>query len=112
MSNSSRGSRPRATALFPVYDLELQARIMQVLGDKAVVPVPRVVEYVADTQFLGSPFLVMERVAGRIPSDNPPFVISGWVHDAAARIAARAPGRVHVGVRRHSSRRLAGARAR
>ncbi len=73
---------PAGDALFPVYDLEMQARIMQVLGDKAVVPVPRVVEYVADTEFLGSPFLVMERVAGRIPSDNPPFVMSGWVHDA------------------------------
>jgi aminoglycoside phosphotransferase (APT) family kinase protein len=73
---------PAGDALFPVYDLEMQARIMQVLGANDLVPVPRVVEYVADTGFLGSPFLVMERVEGRIPSDNPPFVISGWVHDA------------------------------
>jgi aminoglycoside phosphotransferase (APT) family kinase protein len=75
---------PAGDALFPVYDLEMQGRIMQVLGANDVVPVPRVVEYVADTEFLGSPFLVMERVAGRIPSDNPPFVLSGWVHDAPA----------------------------
>ena len=73
---------PAGDALFPVYDLEMQSRIMQVLGANGVVPVPRVVEYVADPEFLGSPFLVMERVAGRVPSDNPPFVISGWVHDA------------------------------
>lgn len=75
---------PEGDALFPVYDLEMQARIMDALGADDVVPVPRVVEYVADTGFLGSPFLVMERVEGRIPSDNPPFVMSGWVHDARA----------------------------
>jgi len=82
---------PSGDALFPVYDLEMQARIMQVLGANDLVPVPRVVEYVADTGFLGSPFLVMERVEGRIPSDNPPFVISGvwicsgpWVANRAA----------------------------
>ena len=67
----------------------MQARIMQTLGDNRVVPVPRVVEYVADTGFLGSPFLVMERVEGRVPSDNPPFVMSGWVHDAPADLQRR-----------------------
>src|SRR4029079_17998394 len=70
---------PAGDALFPVYDLELQARIMQVLRVNELPPVPRVVDSVADTGFLGSPFLVMERVDGRIPSDNPPFVTSGWV---------------------------------
>ncbi|HTK16343.1 MAG TPA: phosphotransferase, partial [Acidimicrobiia bacterium] len=40
---------PAGDALFPVYDLEMQARIMQVLGAGELVPVPRVVEYVADT---------------------------------------------------------------
>ena len=84
---------------------------MQALGDKRGRARSRVVEYVADPEFLGSPFLVMERVAGRVPSDNPPFVISGWVHDAPPNPSA-APGRFHLGVRRHSSRRLAGARAR
>jgi aminoglycoside phosphotransferase (APT) family kinase protein len=75
---------PEGDALFPAYDLEMQARIMQVLGAHAVVPVPRVVEYVADPGYLGSPFVVMERVPGRVPSDNPPFVITGWLHDAPA----------------------------
>ena len=75
---------PAGDALFPVYDLAAQARIMQTLGAHDVVPVPRVVEHVADASWLGAPFLVMERVTGRIPADNPPFVISGWVHDAPA----------------------------
>lgn len=73
---------PAGDALFPVYDLAGQARIMQALGEHRVVPVPRVIEYVDDPQWLGAPFLVMERVDGRVPSDNPPFVITGWVHDA------------------------------
>lgn len=75
---------PEGDALFPVYDLAAQGRIMQALGDHYVVPVPRIVELVEDPQWLGAPFLVMERVAGRVPSDNPPFVITGWVHDAPA----------------------------
>ena len=73
---------PAGDALFPVYDLAAQARIMQVLGDHLVVPVPRVIEYVDDPQWLGAPFVVMERVEGHIPADNPPFVTSGWLHDA------------------------------
>jgi aminoglycoside phosphotransferase (APT) family kinase protein len=73
---------PAGDALFPVYDLAAQGRIMQTLGAHDVVPVPRVIAYVDDPQWLGAAFLVMERVTGRIPSDNPPFVVSGWLHDA------------------------------
>jgi aminoglycoside phosphotransferase (APT) family kinase protein len=74
---------PDGDGLFPVYDLARQARIMRVLGEHAVVPVPRVVDLVDDPHWLGAPFLVMERVEGRIPNDNPPFTLTGWVHDAA-----------------------------
>src|SRR5262249_54965868 len=78
MFESSRGPlvarlAPQGDGLFPVYDLGLQARVMEALAAHAVVPVPPVVAYVDDPQWLGSPFLVMERVAGRIPTDNPPF---------------------------------------
>jgi aminoglycoside phosphotransferase (APT) family kinase protein len=55
---------------------------METLASHEVVPVPRVVAYVDDLQWLGAPFLVMERVDGRIPNDNPPFTLVGWVHDA------------------------------
>jgi aminoglycoside phosphotransferase (APT) family kinase protein len=73
---------PAGDALFPAYDLAMQARIMQTLGASDIVPVPRVVAYVEDPQWLGAPFLVMERVAGRIPTDDPPFTLQGWLHDA------------------------------
>ena len=74
---------PEGDALFPVYDLQTQGLLMHRLGALGVVPVPRIHQYVADTEWLGAPFLVMDRVDGRIPTDNPPFTITGWVHDAS-----------------------------
>lgn len=74
---------PRGVGLFPTYNLAAQAYVMDVLGARGVVPVPNVVEYVDDEQFLGAPFLVMERVAGRVPTDQPSYLATGWVHNAA-----------------------------
>lgn len=74
---------PDGDGLFPVYDLAMQAQIMQALRAHDIVPVPRIIAHVEDTQWLGAPFLVMERVEGRIPSDNPPFTLLGWLHDAS-----------------------------
>lgn len=31
---------------------------------------------------LGAPFLVMDRVVGTAPADNPPYTRAGWLHDA------------------------------
>ena len=73
---------PAGDALFPVYDLRTQGLLIARLGELGVVPVPRVEAYVDDPQWLGAPFLVMERVAGLIPTDNPPFTLTGFVHDA------------------------------
>ncbi len=73
---------PEGDALFPVYDLQTQGLLVRRLGSLGVVPVPRIHEYVADSQWLGAPFLVMERVDGHIPTDNPPFTTVGWLHDA------------------------------
>ncbi len=73
---------PEGDALFPVYDLRAQGLLMHRIGTPGVVPAPRIHEYVEDPQWLGAPFLVMERVEGRIPADNPPFTLEGFVHDA------------------------------
>jgi len=74
---------PDGDGLFPVYDLGMQAQVMQALHAHHVVPVPRVIAYVEDPRWLGAPFVVMERAAGRIPTDHPPFTVVGWVHDAS-----------------------------
>ncbi|WP_137725765.1 phosphotransferase family protein [Prescottella subtropica] len=75
---------PEDTALpvFPDYDLEHQAAVMRAVAAHGTVPVPRVrwVETAADV--LGRPFVVMDRVDGVVPVDNPPYVFGGWLCDA------------------------------
>jgi aminoglycoside phosphotransferase (APT) family kinase protein len=73
---------PEGTGLFPSYDLTAQGYVMELLAEHDIVPVPRIVAYVDDTEFLGTPFLVMERVEGRVPTDQPSYLSEGWVRDA------------------------------
>jgi aminoglycoside phosphotransferase (APT) family kinase protein len=74
---------PDAAPLFPEYDLERQYRVMETVGAHSSVPVPRRVGYEADPSFVGTPFLVMERVDGVVPTDIPPYVFGGWVAEAS-----------------------------
>ncbi len=76
---------PLGEGLFPTYNLAAQAFVMEALAEHGVVPVPDVVVYVDDEDLLGAPFLVMARVPGRVPTDNPSYLVDGWVHDAAPR---------------------------
>lgn len=69
--------------IFPEYDVELQYRMMDALADTAV-PVPRMLWLETDTDRLGSPFYVMERLDGQVPSDSPPYHAEGWVFDLPA----------------------------
>ena len=72
---------PGVFPVFPEYDLSLQARCMRLVAEATDVPVPAVPWYEDDPQWLGSPFLVMSRVDGRVPPDVPPYVFGGWVCD-------------------------------
>ncbi len=75
--------RPTNYAIFPTYDMSVQYRSMQNMAACGAVPVPEVL-WVEDTgAVLGEPFFVMERLHGRVPTDNPPFFQEGWVHEAA-----------------------------
>jgi aminoglycoside phosphotransferase (APT) family kinase protein len=69
--------------VFPSYDLAKESTVMRALADHTAVPAPRILFYEADPAVLGTPFLVMEHVEGRIPSDDPPFTATGWVLDLA-----------------------------
>ena len=71
--------QPSGPAVFPSYDLEKEFRVIKAVGDHTSVPVPEVMFYEADESVLGAPFLVMERIDGRVPSDDPPFTATGWV---------------------------------
>lgn len=67
--------------VFPSYDLELQFRVIRLVGEHTTVPVPTTRWLETDPGVLGTPFFVMERVDGVAAPDVPPYVFEGWLHD-------------------------------
>lgn len=61
---------------------ESQFRLLEALGSQSSVPVPKVLLYEEDTDWLGAAFFLMERVSGRILADVPPYFAGGWLHDS------------------------------
>lgn len=74
---------PTGFGIFPSYDLTKQYRVMAALRGTGV-PVPQMFWFERDKSLLGAPFYVMERVAGRIPTDNPPYHAGGWMTEIPA----------------------------
>lgn len=74
---------PTGYALMPDADFRLQYRMMEILGEHTDVPVPAVHWFEDDPEPLGAPFFVMERVEGRVPTDDPPYHTGGWVFEAS-----------------------------
>jgi aminoglycoside phosphotransferase (APT) family kinase protein len=73
-------SQPQTHALFPEIDLiEQQYLSMKLLGERSNVPVAKVLWAEADPSVLGGPFFVMERLEGKVPGDNPPYTLEGFV---------------------------------
>ena len=74
---------PEASAVpvFPIYDLERQFRVMQLVGEHSSVPVPRVYWSEPDPAPLGSPFFVMERIDGQVPPDILPYNFGSWLSE-------------------------------
>jgi aminoglycoside phosphotransferase (APT) family kinase protein len=76
--------QPDGPGVFPSYDLAKEASVIRALADHSPVPVPQVYYFEDDPSVFGAPFLVMQRIDGRIPSDDPPFTAAGWVLDLTA----------------------------
>jgi aminoglycoside phosphotransferase (APT) family kinase protein len=70
--------RPTGAAVFPHYDFASEFRVLRALG-AAGLPVPEALWYEPDESVLGGSFIVMERIFGRVPTDDPPFTVTGWV---------------------------------
>jgi aminoglycoside phosphotransferase (APT) family kinase protein len=68
--------------VFPSYDLAAQFKVLRLVAGASEVPVPvtRWIEH--DPAVLGAPFLVMDRVDGRVPPDVMPYTFEGWLLDA------------------------------
>jgi len=77
---------PRGFTVFPAYDVGQQFHIMQRLGEATDVPVPPMFWLEDRTDVLGARFFVMGRVEGRVPPDNPPYTMDGWLKEASPEI--------------------------
>lgn len=75
---------PTGFRVFPHYDVARQFRVQRQLW-KSDVPVARMLYQERDASVLGAPFYVMERVEGRIPSDDPPYHVGGWMTEISAK---------------------------
>jgi aminoglycoside phosphotransferase (APT) family kinase protein len=73
------------SGLFPEYDLEREALVMRALSENTDVPTPKILFTESGDAVLGGPFIVMNRISGRVPSDDPPYSVSGWVLDLSIR---------------------------
>ena len=84
---------PTGVAVFEEYEIGLQYKVIRALGDHTDVPVPNALWMEDDTAILGAPFMVMERLSGNVPADNPPYTIppeflppesgfDSWVYNA------------------------------
>ncbi len=75
--------------VFPEYDLELQYRCLNLVREHTAVPVPVARWFEPETEPLGSPFFVMDRVDGVVPPDMMPYTFEGWLYDADPADRAR-----------------------
>jgi aminoglycoside phosphotransferase (APT) family kinase protein len=74
--------QPTGYQVFPEYDLGLQFRTMRRLAPTDV-PVPEMFWLEEDdSSIFGAPFYVMGQVKGRVPTDNPPYHVGGWLTEA------------------------------
>jgi aminoglycoside phosphotransferase (APT) family kinase protein len=74
---------PANVPVFPVYDMEAQFRVLQIVHEVATVPVPKVQWCEPDPEPLGTPFFVMDRVEGIVPPDVMPYNMGSWVTEAS-----------------------------
>lgn len=76
---------PEATAVpvFREYDLDKQFRAMRLVADRTEVPVPEALWFEPDAAALGSAFLVMRRIDGRVPPDLAPYNFGSWLSEAS-----------------------------
>ena len=73
---------PDVYPVFQTYDLDLQRRCMDLVREHTAAPAPACRWLETDPAWLGTSFLVMERIDGDAPADVPPYVFGGWVMDA------------------------------
>jgi aminoglycoside phosphotransferase (APT) family kinase protein len=72
---------PAAPGVFKDPDLAREFTVIRALGHSTEIKVPTARWLEEDPSVLGSPFMVLDRAYGEVPSDDPPYVVEGWVLD-------------------------------
>jgi aminoglycoside phosphotransferase (APT) family kinase protein len=75
---------PRDHRVFVDQTFARQFAVMRALSHTAVA-VPRTYWFEEDASWFGSPFWIVERISGDVPTDAPPYAGSGWLKDASPR---------------------------
>jgi len=70
---------PSGHQVFPSTEFDAQARVLRALHHEGSVPVPEVRWFEDDRRVLGDRFLVMPRIPGDVPADNPSYHVAGWM---------------------------------
>jgi aminoglycoside phosphotransferase (APT) family kinase protein len=70
---------PAAAPVFEAYYLDRQFRVIQEVREATAVPVPNLRWLETDRSVLGEQFFVMDRIDGVVPTDLPPYALTGWV---------------------------------
>lgn len=70
---------PTGHQVFPSTAFDAQVRVLRALWDDRSVAVPEVRWFEEDPGLLGARFLVMPRIDGQVPADNPSYHANGWV---------------------------------
>src|SRR5690606_38512267 len=70
---------PTGHQIFPSTAFDDQVRVLGALATAGSVPVPEVLWFEQDPSVLGDRFLVMPRVDGEVPADNPSYHADGWM---------------------------------
>lgn len=85
-SGAVQGYVARIATADPLYlddDLSMHYRMYAAMATVPAVPTPAVFGYEPDSAVVGSPFFVMQKIDGSIPTDNPPWWTQGFVAEAS-----------------------------
>jgi aminoglycoside phosphotransferase (APT) family kinase protein len=74
----------RDVAVPMLSDVFHQYRVMRAVANASDVPVPRIDFNETDPAVLGTPFFLMDRIDGRVPSDFPSYHAEGWFAELSA----------------------------
>lgn len=75
---------PADIPMLPSYRMDHQFDLMRMVGEKADIPVPAVLWLEPTGELIGTPFFLMDHVAGVVPPDVLPYTFGGnWFADAS-----------------------------